>query len=409
MLHSGRNHPPVNAKGPFFLFPPFLLNLAGGYWVKVQFHHPNRPIMRQRQTQELVAYIRYIAGIARSDSRMDVELLRQYVQSGDEAAFAAIVSRYAPLVWNSCCGILGPTTNAEDAFQAVFLTLAKKAPAVSGEQLPQWLRSVSCDVSLNCRRGIDRRHRHEFRTAEGQRKLDDGHLNGMIAVEEAAVIREELAHLPEQLRVPLMMYYFEGKTQAEVAEHYGIARPSAAERIERGLKHLWKRLQSRGIAVASVALISARLDSIAFGTPWVPEYLIERALSKAFTEQPGAGFVALAKRAYCSGWGVFAAYPVGMAILIGGVVAIGVSAFRSQGDVKIAADGVSLSVVSGEEKKLAPGLNWPRKISGSVVDAEGRPVPRARLSLFGRTWSNTPSAAMSTTTVDLRTSTANSV
>lgn len=348
--------------------------------------------MGQQQPPWLNSYIRYIAGIARGDSRTDADLLQEYVRSSDQGAFAAIVSRHAFAVWGTCCRILGSTPDAEDAFQAVFLILARKAAKVSGERLPQWLRRVSRDISLNCRRAIQRRQRRESLASPGDKPPDEGktiNSESMIVAEEASLIREELEFLPEHLRVTLTMYYFEGKTQAEVADFFGITRTSVAERIERGLRKLRSRLKARGLVVPTVAATGVMLNNVATAaTLHLSEQLIERTLSLISARSSGSAVLAdrvaaLELATYTARRPFWLMFMVASGLLflgpLGFIFAAWLQSKNSDEPLQAVAEvRTPLAAVDSSAK--------PRTITGFVTDAEGRPMPHARLSLLGQNW-----------------------
>src|SRR5262249_27948321 len=91
----------------------------------------------------LLSYLRVMAAAWRNDPRNDAELLVRFAESQEEAAFATLVCRHGPLVWRTCMQILGNTQDTEDAFQATFLALARKASRITIKSLAGWLHRVA--------------------------------------------------------------------------------------------------------------------------------------------------------------------------------------------------------------------------------------------------------------------------
>src|SRR5262245_49700849 len=94
-------------------------------------------------SHNLLHYLRVAMGACRVDSRNDAELLARFAETREEMAFASLVWRHGTLVWGTCQHILGDTPDAEDAFQATFLTLARKAAQGSIMSLAGWLHHVA--------------------------------------------------------------------------------------------------------------------------------------------------------------------------------------------------------------------------------------------------------------------------
>ncbi|HLH27437.1 MAG TPA: sigma-70 family RNA polymerase sigma factor, partial [Acidimicrobiales bacterium] len=134
----------------------------------------------------------------------DRELLERYTARRAEAtgaataaelAFAALVDRHGPMVWGVCRRVLGDTHEAEDAFQATFLVLARKAGSVRiRDSLAPWLHEVACRVALCARAADVRRRRHERRAAERA----DPSARAPGADDLGPLLHEEIGRLPER-------------------------------------------------------------------------------------------------------------------------------------------------------------------------------------------------------------------
>jgi RNA polymerase sigma factor (sigma-70 family) len=187
----------------------------------------------------------------------DAALLERFVQRHDESAFTALVARHGSMVLRSCRRILGNAPEVEDAFQATFLILARKAHTLKQpDALAGWLHGVACRVA------------HKARTkaaaAAGLKPLpeallDDGSdpLAQVTARELLTVLDEEVARLPIAQRSAVLLCCLEGHTQEEAAHQLGWTAGSLKGHLERGRRRLQDRLRRRGIALAAaLALVS---------------------------------------------------------------------------------------------------------------------------------------------------------
>src|SRR6185312_8167025 len=130
--------------------------------------------------------------LLRAAAGSDRDLLDRYARGRDEAAFEALVRRYGTGVWAACVRLAG--RDAEDAFQAVFLTLSRKAGTVTGS-LPAWLHAVTRRVTANMRRSARRRSAVETTAPPSASVTEDVSLR-----EGLALLDEELSRLPERYR-----------------------------------------------------------------------------------------------------------------------------------------------------------------------------------------------------------------
>jgi RNA polymerase sigma factor (sigma-70 family) len=180
----------------------------------------------------------------------DGALLQRFVIQRDQAAFTTLVARYERLVFSICQRVLVDAQAAEDAVQATFLVLARKAGALDPQRpLLGWLYLVAYHLALRLRSIAARRRRCEMQAARSRPSHEDDEGAADLESQEIYhVLREELQRLPEKTRVPLILCYFQGRTHAEAAEAIGMPRGSIAKRIGEGLEQLRQRLADRGIA-----------------------------------------------------------------------------------------------------------------------------------------------------------------
>lgn len=205
------------------------------------------------------------------------ELLARFVASRDEAAFTALVTRHGPMVLGVCRRLLRDERDVEDAFQATFFVLARRAGAIrDGDRLAGWLHGVARRVARRAQALAARRAARE-RLGEDL----DGHLassTGPGLDDLRGVLDDELACLPESQRAPLVLCYLQGLTHDEAAARLGWPVGTVRSRMARGRDRLRGRLARRGFtsetAMRAAPVPSALLDttvkaSLHFLTPTI--------------------------------------------------------------------------------------------------------------------------------------------
>lgn len=197
--------------------------------------------------------------VAEGRAFADRELLHRFL-SGDEAAFAELVARHAGLVMGVCRRVLRQAADAEDAFQATFLVLARKAASLNWhESIAGWLHDTARRTSLKLRGSTARRHEVERQAAEarpvGESTSATNDPGSQASVHELSeILDEELARLPAKFREVVLLSQVEGLSRDEVAERLGITVATVKDRLERGREQLRTRLVRRGVTLTAVAL-----------------------------------------------------------------------------------------------------------------------------------------------------------
>src|SRR5262249_19571937 len=202
----------------------------------------------------LLRHIRKLT-TAPGDLQSDQALLDDFT-AGREVALEALLKRHGAMVMQVCRRVLGDGADADDAFQATVLVLARKAQSIrQRESVGSWLHGVAYRVALKARVSAARRRACESRAAEQAPATTS---NNVTWRELRAVLDEELSRLPEQQRVPLVLCYLEDRTQDEAARQLGWSLRTLKRRLQQGRQRLRDRLSRRGLAVG-IGLVAAEL------------------------------------------------------------------------------------------------------------------------------------------------------
>jgi RNA polymerase sigma factor (sigma-70 family) len=184
----------------------------------------------------------------------DQQLIERFVEQREEAAFAALVERHGPMVLRVCRSVLRDAHAAEDAFQATFLVLVRKAASIGRrELLGNWLYGVAYRVAARARVKAARRHGGESQAVAG---ASTGPLEELHGRELCAILDEELFRLPERYRSPFLLCYVEGQTRDQAARQLGWSLRTLARRLEQGRKLLQSRLTRRGVTLSATLLVA---------------------------------------------------------------------------------------------------------------------------------------------------------
>ena len=185
----------------------------------------------------------------------DDRLLARFYQSHDDAAFGVLVARHGPLVLGVCQRILGNASDAEDAFQATFLVLVRKGATLrQPENLASWLYGVAHRTARNLKAKAALRSKRESEASEMPRPSE---LSDMTYRELAAILDEEISKLPPKYKLPLLLCYLEGKTNAQAASQLGWPEGSMSRRLSRARELLRSRLAKRGLTLSAALLVAA--------------------------------------------------------------------------------------------------------------------------------------------------------
>jgi RNA polymerase sigma factor (sigma-70 family) len=188
----------------------------------------------------------------------DGQLLSQFLSRRDEAAFVALVRRHGPMVLGVCRRVLRNAADAEDAFQATFLVLVRKAASLTARAvLGDWLHGVARRTALSALRACARRRAKERAAARPDVQAE------ALPDDWLPLLDEELRRLPEHYRLPIVLCDLEGKTRREAADRLGCPPGTVAGRLARGRALLAKRLARHGGAVSGSTLAAVLAQNVA--------------------------------------------------------------------------------------------------------------------------------------------------
>jgi RNA polymerase sigma factor (sigma-70 family) len=218
----------------------------------------------------------------------DGQLLASFIEQKDEAAFEALVRRHGPMVFGVCRRVVGNHHDAEDAFQAAFLVLARKAPCVRPrERVANWLHGVALRTALKAKAmAAKRRGREQQVTAMPEPEAAQQDQWSDLQ----RLLDQELNGLPEKCRLPILLCHLEGKAIKEAAQQLGWPQGTLAGRLARGRRLLAKRLANRGVVLSAGSLAAVISQNAASAA--VPTSLMKTTIKAATLLAAGQATVA---------------------------------------------------------------------------------------------------------------------
>jgi RNA polymerase sigma factor (sigma-70 family) len=316
----------------------------------------------------------------------DRQLLERFAAGRDEGAFAALVQRHAPLVWNVCRRVLRHEQDAEDAWQATFLILAGHAARVRrAEALPAWLHAVAFRVALAAKRDDARRRAQERRG----KVMTQGSTGADLAWRELrGVLDEEVSRLPPKWRAPFVLCCLEGKSKPEAAQELGWKEGTVAGRLAQARQRLRERLARRGVTLTALLGLAVLADHPVAAA--VPPRLIQAVIkagpcvaagqpAAAVASPPVAGLVQGGSRAM-----FVAKLQMAPLLLVAGLCALGAGLVTHRTLAAPPADPPRNSSPQVPAPLKGPAQDKgkakaPVVVRGRVVNPEGQPVKDARL------------------------------
>jgi RNA polymerase sigma factor (sigma-70 family) len=222
-------------------------------------------------------------------SLTDAQLLESFVVENDDEAFEMLVWRYGPLVYNVCRRVLHHPDDVEDAFQATFLILVRKAAAIRNRAtVGGWLHQVAHRVAQRARRArryADPLPDTDFAAPDSGDRLVERDLR--------SVLDEEVQRLPAKYRDAVVLFYLSGRTTEEAARQLGCARGTVLSRLAWARERLRKRLTQRGAPFFAGALTAwlTQKGASASAPALVIDSTVRAALAVASGKAAAAGLI----------------------------------------------------------------------------------------------------------------------
>ncbi|HEX5272296.1 MAG TPA: sigma-70 family RNA polymerase sigma factor, partial [Gemmataceae bacterium] len=314
----------------------------------------------------------------------DAELLGRFVERRDETALAVLVKRHGPMVWGVCRRLLGHH-DAEDAFQATFIVLVRKAASVKPrEMVGNWLHGVARQAALQARTAARRRAREIQVTP-----MPDTEAPQDRWADVRPILDEELSRLPDHYRVVIVLCDLEGRSRKEVAGQFGCPEGTVASRLARARGMLARRLAARGVALScGAAVLSQDMASAA-----VPASVVSSAIKAA--SLCAAGQAAVPVKVAVLAEGVLKAMLMSKlkaavaVVLVLGLMAIGATGFGiARGQPKIEVPQESGRAQKGKMvKEKAEAVAWGKEVDGlrmglALVPADAHTVRQGEKAKF---------------------------
>ncbi|HEY7312756.1 MAG TPA: sigma-70 family RNA polymerase sigma factor [Gemmataceae bacterium] len=326
-------------------------------------------------------HVQQLVEVHRDAALSDHQLLQRFAAQREEAAFALLVRRHGPMVLSLCRRVLGHEQDAEDAFQAAFLILARKAGAIRQTDVGGFLYRVAYHLAVRARGRAAKREQRvgaASRAAPGPARLagptSPDPLTDVTWREVRQLVDEELQRLPETLRSALVLCYLEDKTQEQAAARLGWSKSTLRRRLDRGRELLRRHLLARGLSPAAPLTATLFAEGAA---PAMAPALADATVRSAVQGEPLAPAVA----ALVEGGALLPTGKTKIALaillavsLLGGATACGFVLSRQRSAQPPAA---TAAPPKREATKKV-------EIQGRVLDPEGKPKAGAKLLLLGK-------------------------
>jgi RNA polymerase sigma factor (sigma-70 family) len=293
----------------------------------------------------------------------DGELLDHFQVHRDTSgqdAFRILVQRHGPMVLGLCRSLLRDPHDAEDAFQATFLVLVRRADSIRNRAtLGPWLCGVTYRVARRAQVRSVRRRRHEVAVVDEPAGPSGADRDG---TSTEAAIQEEIAQLPESFRAPLVLCCLEGLSYDLAARRLGMSEPTLRGRLHRARKRLAARLRGRGILAPVVARLT---EPAGLSVPSLPASLVESTIQLASRWSSVSGLLVAAD-----------AVPVSIAALARGVIhAMMFQTVKSTGIAILLGAGVLVTMAVAQKGNNPAADSLAQPAGDPLVLAQNKPAP----------------------------------
>jgi RNA polymerase sigma factor (sigma-70 family) len=348
--------------------------------------------MKRSAMQLGIRRLRQKLAAPRAADESDEQLLHAFLHSRDEAAFAVVVRRHGPMVLHVCRRVLGHQQDAEDAFQATFLVLARNAASLHNKiALASWLHGTAYRIAMKAKQSAARRRKYEGQTPTRSSADPSEELSWR---EVRALLDEEIARLPETYRSVFVLCCLENLSQAEAGKQLGLKERTVSNRLAAARKRLAQRLARRGVELTAV------LAATSLATPSAPplsagltastiQAVLETVASEGVAGVVSASVAELVKDASVAMMVSKAKIATVVLLAMGMLAGASVWAYRSEvvNALPSSAQPVEPPRTKTNENKAAlPKWEAAKtvEIKGRVLDPDGKPKARAKLLLLSR-------------------------
>jgi RNA polymerase sigma factor (sigma-70 family) len=334
--------------------------------------------MTTTQAGVVLRHIRGLRDAGTAHELSDRQLLEHFAARREEAAFEALLRRHGAMVQGVCRRVLGNPHDAEDAFQATFLILARRAREVGRRgSVGGWLYQVAYTTALKAKASAAARRRREQRPDARSAADPLAEVSGR---ELLTALDEELARLPEKYRAPLVLFYLEGLTRDEAARRLDASESTVKRRLEEGRERLRLRLERRGLALPA-ALLAAGVGGAAV-SPSLAAATAGAALlaatGKSAALPPGvAALMTVAARGLAPGRRK--AVADALLTLTFAAAAVGLLACR---DLVAVADAPQAAESPAPGAEPGKGDSKEMTVTGRVLGPDGKPVVGAQVAVL---------------------------
>lgn len=339
------------------------------------------------QTTTFIQHLRQAMLLQDMAELTDGQLLECFIEHREEAAFAALVKRHGPMVWGVCHRLLNHH-DAEDAFQASFLVLFRKAASIKPRvMVANWLYGVAHQAALHARRTVNRRMAREKQVTEmpepaaAEQDLWD---------DLRPLLDQELSRLPDKYRAVLVLCDLEGKTRTEAARQLACPEGTVAGRLARARTMLAKRLARHVLAVSGGTLAAVLTEkALSAGVPSSVVSSTIKATTLVAAGQAAAGAISVKvaaltegvlKTMFMSKVKVIMAGVLIAVVMATGTIVLTCRTAAGKDDKKPTAEKPGGSQAKKDEKKPPRSVSDQDKLQGTwrivEVIVDGKPARR---------------------------------
>ena len=302
------------------------------------------------------------AGMGSYAMATDLDLLKRYAADGDGLAFTQLARRHRDMVYRTCYRVLGNNADAEDAAQECFVALARSAGRVSAS-VAGWLHRVAARSAKTLKERDQVARERERAAAEFALAPDED-----AAWEEISpYVDQAIDRLPDRLRIPLVLYYLDGRNQSTVAEELGVDQSTVSYRLGKAVERVRSHLRKGGVLAGAATLTTFLTTETSHAAP----ASLATELGKLAVSGVGSGGTTAASggAGLASVWAALGMWQVQVGVVAAVAVVGGVAAYSYAGKHRPSSGAVSAASV------VAPVVAAPAEAIGPVQAAAATEDP----------------------------------